>query len=301
MSEEEFFLEDRKTKILSIIEKYGENNFYISFSGGMDSVVLSELTDMALPGNMIPRVHASTGLEFDLMNKFIRKKAKEDARIHFIKPSVPIIPSLQRDGYPFKSKNHSRLVDRYQRKGKLPSVESYLGKGEWGPKLQCPKILRYQFTEEFTSLRISDKCCYNMKEKPLSDWAVENGKRYAMIGVMKSEGGRRQNAKCLTFRDGALTSFQPLSIATKEWERWFIEKYNIELCELYGPKWNLNRTGCLGCPFNRELEKELSMMENYPEAFPGERKKAELIFGPVYSEYRRIGYRLKDKGYSLCA
>lgn len=292
MSEEDFFLEDRLTKIRSIIEKYGEENFYISYSGGMDSVCLSELTDMALPGNMIPRVHASTGLEFSLMTKFVMKKAREDVRLHIIKPSVQIIPSLKRDGYPFKSKNHARLVDRYQRRGKLPSVESYLGNGEWGPTLQCPKILKYQFKEENPELRISDMCCVNMKEKPLTDWAVENGKRYAMIGVMKSEGGRRQSAKCLNFKDGVLKSFQPLSVATKEWEWWFIKKYNIELCELYYPPFSVPRSGCLGCPFNRELKKELSMMEKYPESFPGERKKAELVFGPVYDVYRRLNYRL---------
>ena len=50
----EFLLQDRLQKIRQIINKYGEENFYISFSGGADSTVLSALVDMALPDNKIP-------------------------------------------------------------------------------------------------------------------------------------------------------------------------------------------------------------------------------------------------------
>ena len=46
--ENEMLLNDRIMKIQSIVKKYGEENFYISFSGGKDSTVLSALVDMAL-------------------------------------------------------------------------------------------------------------------------------------------------------------------------------------------------------------------------------------------------------------
>ena len=49
----DFILEDRLQKIRQIISEYGEDQFYISFSGGKDSVVLSALVDMAIPGNKI--------------------------------------------------------------------------------------------------------------------------------------------------------------------------------------------------------------------------------------------------------
>lgn len=52
----EFLLQDRLQKIRQIISQYGEENFYISFSGGKDSTVLSALVDMAIPKNKIPRV-----------------------------------------------------------------------------------------------------------------------------------------------------------------------------------------------------------------------------------------------------
>lgn len=42
--------------IKTTIAKYGEDKFYISFSGGKDSTVLHHLIDEAIPGNKIPRV-----------------------------------------------------------------------------------------------------------------------------------------------------------------------------------------------------------------------------------------------------
>jgi hypothetical protein len=46
-----------------------------------------------------------------------------------------------------------------------------------------------------------------------------------------------------------------------------------------------------GCPFALKLQEELDKMEEY---FPNERKQCEIIWKPVYDEYRRIGYRLKE-------
>ena len=40
---------------------------------------------------------------------------------------------------------------------------------------------------------VSDKCCYYLKEKPCNDYAKETG-RYPYMGLMASEGGRRQKA-----------------------------------------------------------------------------------------------------------
>ena len=67
MTDNEFLLFDRIEKIKSVIGQYGEENFYLSYSGGKDSTVLSALLDMALPGNQIPRVFANTGIEYTLV------------------------------------------------------------------------------------------------------------------------------------------------------------------------------------------------------------------------------------------
>jgi 3'-phosphoadenosine 5'-phosphosulfate sulfotransferase (PAPS reductase)/FAD synthetase len=70
----EFLLMDRLQKIRQVIQKYGEENFYLSFSGGKDSTVLSALIDMALPGNKIPRVYANTGIEYNIVLDFVERE-----------------------------------------------------------------------------------------------------------------------------------------------------------------------------------------------------------------------------------
>ena len=101
-------------------------------------------------------------------------------------------------------------------------------------------------------------------------------------------------AKCFSFVGGKLSFFQPLVPLSEEWEEWFIKEYHIDICDLYKEPFNFRRTGCKGCPFNRYLQEELDTLEEF---FPGERKQCELIWAPVYAEYRRLKYRLK-KPYS---
>lgn len=290
----EFLLQDRIQKIRQIIRKYGEENFYISFSGGKDSTVLSALVDMALPENKIPRVFANTGIEYRLILEFVeRLKEKEHPwELVILEPSVPIKPMLEKDGYPFKNKIHAHCVNLYQIGSDNKMVLGYLGKRpETWHSRQCPKILRYQFTDE-NKLRISDMCCVNMKEKPMEEWADKNKKSYAIIGIMADEGGRRTKSQCLVFRGSRLKKFQPLVFITKEWENWFIEKYDIQISDIYKEPYNFLRTGCKGCPFALDLQHELDTLEKF---FPAERKQCEIIWKPVYDEYRRIGYRLRKE------
>lgn len=69
----ELLLFDRLEIIKSTIKKYGEENFYISFSGGKDSTVLHYLVDMALPDNKIPRVFINTGIEYNDIVNFVKE------------------------------------------------------------------------------------------------------------------------------------------------------------------------------------------------------------------------------------
>ncbi len=80
MSEDyELLLFDRKNIIKDTINKYGEDNFYMSFSGGKDSTVLSWMIDQALPDNHIPRVFINTGIEFNETVHFVERESKRQA------------------------------------------------------------------------------------------------------------------------------------------------------------------------------------------------------------------------------
>ena len=131
-----------------------------------------------------------------------------------------------------------------------------------------------------------------MKEEPLINWAKENKRGIAIIGIMMDEGGRRTKATCLKFSGKKLKKFQPLVPVTKGWEDWFINAYKVEISDIYKEPYCLSRTGCKGCPFALNLQDELDTLEKF---FPEERKQCEIIWKPVYDEYRRLGYRLKKE------
>lgn len=289
MTENEFLLQDRLGVIRDTINKYGEENFYLSFSGGKDSTVVHHLLDMALPGNKIPRVFSNTGIEYNAIVEFVKGMAEQDNRIVMIQPSHNIKQTLEKYGYPFKGKMHSKWLDNYQRNGMHHAIHNYLSEGDKILFRPCPNKLKYQFTEDF-KMRVSDKCCVKMKEEPLKKWQKENNKPYGILGIMREEGGRRIKSECVVFENNKLIKFQPLAKVTHEWEKWFIDEYKIPLCKLYYEPYNFIRTGCKGCPFAPHLQEELDTIQKY---FPNERKQCEYIWKPVYDEYRRIGYRLK--------
>lgn len=282
----ELLLFDRLNVVRDTIKKYGEENFYLSFSGGKDSTVLHHLIDMALPDNRIPRVFINTGIEYLDIVRFVKELASQDDRFQIIAPSKPIKKVLETYGYPFKSKEHSEKVGMYQNGSRCKSILKYKEGGLFG----CPKALLYQFDDGFP-LKLSKDCCTNLKKKPVHGWEMENGRSISIIGIRMGEGGQRKNHKgCAVFdKGGNLKRFKPLNPVSDEWEEWFIKKFDVKLCRLYYPPFNFKRTGCKGCPFAIELQEQLTTMATY---LPNEREQCEIIWEPVYKEYRRIGFRL---------
>ena len=131
MTENEFILQDRLGVIRDTINKYGEENFYLSFSGGKDSTVVHHLLDMALPGNKIPRVFSNTGIEYNANIDHV--KSFKDERFVIIPPSKNIRKTLEKVGYPFKSKLYSEHYSIYRRN--KDAIHKELERIQKNPKL----------------------------------------------------------------------------------------------------------------------------------------------------------------------
>lgn len=286
----ELLLFDRLQVIKDTITKYGEENFYLSFSGGKDSTLLSWLIDKALPGNKIPRVFINTGIEYLMIVDFVKELASKDDRFVIIQPSKPIRKILEEYGYPFKSKEHSTKLHEWQQGNReTKSMKKYIS----GAPFQCPDILLYQFSDNF-DLKVSQFCCHKLKKEPAKKWAKENKKSITITGMRREEGGQRTTLGCiLTDKNGKVVKFHPLAVVSDEWEDWLIEREreSIALCPLYCQPYNFKRTGCAGCPFNLHLQEQLETMSIY---LPNERRRCEIIWKKVYDEYRRIGFRLNN-------
>lgn len=299
--EYEFILLDRIAKIKAINEQYDlEHNSYIAFSGGKDSVVLSHLIDIALPDNKIPRLFSNTGIEFVDMVKYVKDLSINDKRIIIRNNRLNIKKTLNNEGYPFKSKEHSQKVyeaiNQFKRKGFISEyltrykngIHDYIAKDGTMKKnlLVCPKILRYQFEKDYTS-NISKFCCDRFKKEPMYQFEKEYNKTIVITGMRKSEGGNRMKLTCLTHNN---TKFHPLLVVSDVWEDEFIKRNNINLCKLYYPPYDFNRTGCKGCPYNKNIQKDL---ETLYKLLPKEYYQCIHLWKPVYDEYIKIGYRLK--------
>lgn len=291
MDDYELLLEDRLHTIREMNKKYDlENKALLTFSGGKDSTLLHYLLDMALPNNKIPRVFINTGIEYLYITQFVKDLADKDDRFVLLKPTKPIKQVLETYGYPFKSKTHSHYLSIYKNSGMTDYVKKYANAEN--VQFNCPKTLQYQFTNEF-KLHCSEKCCNKLKKEPVHNWQKENNKSILITGMRKTEGGVRKGISCIvTDNNGKAIKFHPLAVVSEEWEDWFIKKHNIELCKLYLPPFNFKRTGCKGCPFALDLQKQLDVME---KLLPAEKKQCEMIWKPVYEEYRRIGYRLSNE------
>lgn len=134
-------------------------------------------------------------------------------------------------------------------------------------------------------------CCKEFKHGVLAKLEKQLGFKYTFTGMRKQEGGNREKLGCISKGSNSL-HFNILVPITNEWEEMFIKKYNVELCELYLPPYNFKRSGCLFCAFSKDLQQQLDTMQ---EINPNLVKQANILWSPVYDEYRRIGYRLRKK------
>lgn len=129
---------------------------------------------------------------------------------------------------------------------------------------------------------VSDRCCYYLKEKPCDDYHKETG-RWPYMGLMASEGGRREKALAVngcnyisptTKRSCPFATFMRQDILTLalEMDAWYQENYKLFPGEkldtivptIYGDirkdeKGNLyttdaQRTGCSMCGFGIHME-----------------------------------------------
>ncbi len=129
---------------------------------------------------------------------------------------------------------------------------------------------------------VSDRCCYYLKEKPCNDYAKQSG-RYPYMGLMASEGGRRQKALmingCNYISKGTKRS-APFAIFNRQDLLTLALELHVPLPEIYGeivrdPNGTLRttkaqRTGCSMCGFGIHLEKRPHRFDMLRESNPAE-------------------------------
>ena len=179
--------------------------------GGLDSITLflflrsigidvPGVSVSSLEDASIQRVHKALGITR------LSAAKKKDGR-PWTKPEV-----VKTFGWPILSKEIAGKIDLLQHPSEdNKTVRHAIITGETGEYGGWQKESRMRLSQRWLDLfggadaegaalgykaapfAVSDKCCYYLKEKPCNDFAKETG-RYPYMGLMASEGGRRQKA-----------------------------------------------------------------------------------------------------------
>ena len=216
-------------RIMEFIEQIGEENCYISFSGGKDSTVLLHLVRSLYPN--ITAVYSDTGLEFPEIKEFV----KSFDNVEIIKPKISFKEVIEHEGYPIISKAVSNTV-KYARKNikeDKNTIRVRQIKGlEHGSKFNKGKY-KYLLDAPF---KISDKCCQLLKKDPIKIYEKQTGKK-PIIGTLACESMEREvtylKNGCNSFKEGKEKS-TPLGFWNTSDILEYIHKCNINICCVYG-------------------------------------------------------------------
>ena len=182
-------------------------NMHVSV-GGLDSITLCTLIrSMGYDADDIPAVSASM-----LEDKSIQAVHKELGCI-VVQPLKPKVRVLQEEGFPVLSKKiankistlaHPTERNKTVRHAIITGECGELGHYATNSKMRLPqKYLRLfgGLDEEGralgygapTNFKVSNTCCYYLKEAPCDNWAKEHHS-VPFLGLMAAEGGQRADA-----------------------------------------------------------------------------------------------------------
>ena len=276
-----------------------------SVSGGSDSDILVDLCSKIDEDKKITYVFFDTGLEYEATKDHLRYlEEKYQIEIQRIKGKKTVPLCCRTYGQPFLSKQVSEWIERLQRHNFAWEDEPLDVLLERYPR--CRAALRWwcndfpdkpdgrmssynigynKYLKEFMILnhpefKISNKCCHFAKKNIASKFKKDGNFDLSIIGVRKAEGGARSTAyKSCFSKGGNCDEYRPifwyLKSTKEEYEKHF-EIVNSRCYDEYG----LKRTGCVGCPFGRNLTQELEAMRDHePRLYVA----VNNIFGDSYA------------------
>lgn len=242
----------------------GKDKVYISFSGGKDSTVLLHLARKVF-GEDIKAVFCNTRNEYPDIVKFVRKTPNID----IIYPKMTPKEVISKYGFPLVSKEVSENIERYRINPN--SVRGLRAIGAIKSKYKANVPMKYVSMMRSNDFTISSKCCQKLKKAPFKKYEKQTGLS-PIIGVMASESNMRstmyiKQGQCNSFSKKRAISM-PLSIWTEKDIYDYIERYKVEISEIYHK--GAKRTGCMFCGFGCQFwdDNRLSLMyELYPKYY----------------------------------
>jgi 3'-phosphoadenosine 5'-phosphosulfate sulfotransferase (PAPS reductase)/FAD synthetase len=294
------------------MEEYKDKKVRIAYSGGSDSDTVMWLSRQL--GYNITAVFYDTGLEYDATWKHVDYMKSEGFSIEIIKAKRAIPTSIKKYGYPFINKRVSDYLSRLQHHsfdfindGKKSFEELSLKYTNcktalmwWcnGYDYNMTNIIHNKYLKEFLienglPFSVSDKCCDGAKKLTIKEYAKKNNIDLMILGIRRAEKGSRiiVYKNCyLPAKTFSYAIYFPLFWWSHEDKNFFDKEVNIKHSECY-EKYGMKRTGCAGCPFNKEFENDINTIEKYePKLYRG----INSIFRDSYNWTRKYKKFVKE-------
>ena len=283
--------EQRAYEFRDEIEKRG-HACHVSI-GGLDSITLFlflQKISIKAPGisvsgledKSIQRVHEQLGI----------------TKINSYKSKVEVLNSI---GFPVISKKIAGRIDVLQHPTEQnKTVRNAIITGQCGKQGHYAKFSRMQLPQKWLYLfagmanaeygtnyleapfKVSNKCCYYLKEKPCDDWAKKNNS-YPYLGLMASEGGQREESLmehgCNYYGKTVIRSAPFATFLRQDILQLAID-LKVPVPEIYGEikrksdgtlyTTKAQRTGCTMCGFGIHMEKRPHRFDRLKESNPKE-------------------------------
>lgn len=194
--------EQRAIEFQTEMDKRGYN-CHVSV-GGLDSITL--LVFLRSIGIDVPAISVS-GVEDKSIQEIHKQLGVENVKSYKTKVEV-----LNEVGFPVISKKMAGRIELLQNPTeKNTTVRHAIITGECGEQGHFAKNSSMRLPQRWLNLfagmaneqygtnykeapfKVSNKCCYWLKEKPCDDWAKEHNS-FPYLGMMASEGGQREDA-----------------------------------------------------------------------------------------------------------
>ncbi len=262
--------------------------------GGLDSITLYLF--LRRIGIDVPAISVSS-----LEDASIQRIHKQ-LGIESINPYKTKVQVIQEFGYPIISKEKARKIEILQNPNnpKQTFIHAVMTgdmgqQGGFGhsPKLKLPdkwlKLFAGLYQEHRPDLacqvapfKVSDRCCYWMKEKPCNDWAKEHNS-VPYLGLMASEGGQREKGLVkngCNYYGKTTTRSCPFAIFTRQDLLQLAIDLDVPVPKIYGTiecdetgmlyTTRAQRTGCSMCGFGIHIEKRPHRFDRLREDNPKE-------------------------------
>jgi 3'-phosphoadenosine 5'-phosphosulfate sulfotransferase (PAPS reductase)/FAD synthetase len=311
----------RDLRIVEWVEHWGVNSVAVSASGGLDSNVLLHSVR-----KLYPDVRA-VGIP-SIECKENQRITNEIENFVSLKPQYSRVEIIEKFGYPIGSKRIAKSLRRLQN----PTEKNLKSRNLalTGITSDGRESKRFKLSEKWikfidSPFKVSEQCCYYMKEKPLHDYAKENDIHY-FVGTKAEDSLTRQSAYlgtgCNSFKDTG--NSMPLGIwthqdvliytvvndlpvseaygeiievntrvkASKEKLQWLIDN-NKPLSELTTTK--AGRTGCFICAFGLHMERQPNRFQRMEVEDPKLYDFAinKLGYGPLL-DFAGVPYRMEQ-------